>query len=192
MLVQDQHSLLNIGIKELKALLFGKKDESKSYINDDGNLMEDKTEYKDHEEILNKELGIYLVANITAKTMYYRRYAHAVVTVDLHFGARTWYFDEIGKPMPKALVHSDVISITESARQTMKKKHDLMIQEEWQRKEGILSGVIGPRRTLKLERPPLITDSFYIDRYTGTPTTTVEEREQLAKLGLIVSIDQEG
>jgi len=186
---QVQHSLLTLGTEELKTLLIGEVGES--YINDDDNEIAPQTKFKEYEEILNKELGIYLVANIPAKTMYYRYNAYAVVTIDLHHGARTWYFKFDGTQLDKREATTELVIPSESARHLLQQKYDSVVQEEWNRKETILSSVIGPRRTLKLERPDRFIDNFYIDRYTGLPSTTVEEREVLAHLGLVVSIDQE-
>jgi hypothetical protein len=186
---QVQHSLLNMGNEELKTLLIGEIGES--YTNCDGNILYPKTEFKEHEEILNKELRIHLVANITAKTMYYRHSAYAVVTVDLHHGARTWYFKFDGTKLAKRDVTTDIFLQAESARHILQQKYYSIVQEEWNRKEEVLSSIIGPRRALKLERPKRFIDNFYIDRYAGLPTTTVAEREQLKKLGLAIGLLQE-
>ncbi len=186
---QVQHSsLLTMGNEELKTLLIGEIGEP--YLNCDGNILYPKTEFTEHEEILNKELSIYLVANVTAKTMYYRHNAYAVVTIDLHHGVREWHFDYKGTLMPKAVVHDDIIAIAESARHILEKKYDSIVQEEWQRKYSILESVIGDR-SKQLKTQPNFTENCFRDVYTGIPITTVEEREVLKHLGIEVGIFQE-
>jgi len=167
---QIQHSLLNIEIKELKTLLFDGEKRS---------------------ELLNKQLRIYLAVNEKAQTIAYRHKAYAVITIDLHFGARAYYYDYNQARLAKKYASPEIILQTEQVRKDFENKHDSIIQEEWQRKESILSSIIGPRRALKLERPPRVDDYFYNDRYTSFPVTTVEERESLSHLGIEIGIFQE-
>jgi coproporphyrinogen III oxidase len=166
---QVQHSLLDIGIKELKTLLFDKEERT---------------------ELLNQQLRIYLAVNEKAQAIAYKHRAEVVITINLHFGVRIVYFDNYGTRMLKTLIHDDVIKIAESARKKLHKKYRSIVQEEWKRKYTILESVIGDR-SKQLERPDRFIDNFFIDRYTSFPLTTVEERETLAHLGIEVSICQE-
>ncbi len=166
---QVQHSLLDIGIKELKTLLFDKEERT---------------------ELLNQQLRIYLAVNAKAQSIAYRHRAEVVITINLHFGVRIAYFDNYGTRMLKALIHDDVIKIAESARKKLHKKHRSIVQEEWKRKYTILESVL-KERAKQLERPDRFIDNFYTDRYTSFPLTTVEEREVLKHLGITISICQE-
>ncbi len=186
---QVQHSLLDIGIKELKTLLIGEIGEP--YINCDGNILYPETEFKEHEEILNQELRIYLVANITAQSMAYKYNAYGVVTIDVLFGARTWYYRYDGSSLDKRDANTEIVKIAETARHALEEKYYFIVQEEWSRKESILSSVLGSRRALKLKRPKHFTHNGFRDIYSGIPTTTVAEREQLKKQGLEIGLFQE-
>ena len=191
-LSQVQHSLLTMGIEELKTLLFGEVDENnKPYINSDGNLIEPLPKKKKHIELLNKELRIYLVANAKADTVAYKKNAYGIVHVHLLHGVRTWYYRYDGSKLDKRDANTEIVKIAETARHSLEEKHDFIVQEEWQRKESILSSILGPRRALKLKKPKHFTHNGFRDVYTGIPTTTVAERERLKELGLEIGIFQE-
>ncbi len=189
---QVQHSLLTMGIEELKTLLFGEVGKNnKPYINSDGNLMEPLPKKKKHIELLNKELRIYLVANVKADRVAYKKNAYGIVHVHLRHGVSTSYYNYEGKQLLRQDVNTELFKIAETARHTLEEKYYFIVQEEWSRKETILSSVLGPRRALKLKRPKCFTHNGFRDVYTSLPITTVAEREQLKELGLEIGIFQE-
>ena len=92
--------------------------------------------------------------------------------------------------LQKQFAETEIIKIAETARHTLQKKYNSIVQEEWKRKYTILESVIG-ERSKQLERADRFIDNFFIDRYTSFPATTVEERETLSHLGIEISICQE-
>lgn len=169
MSVQDQHFSILLGKEELKSLLFANKK---------------------HIVLLNQQLRIYIAVNEKAQRLAYKHNAYAVVTFDLH-GVRTAYFNYNGSRLAKKYAETEIIKQTESARHELDKHFREIESDEWRKKFKVISAVIGTDRAKKLTRPECFMHNWFCDTYTTHPVTTVEDREQLAALGIEVGIFQE-
>ncbi len=139
--------------------------------------------------ILNPQLDIYLAVNaIGGQDLARIHLAKAVITFDEESGVEKWFYDGYGKRIKEKDADSKVVHKTEHFREKFQKWFSEIKEERYEEIHNKLTYVlVDEERAKQIQTTRNFTSKIVLD---SEGVTNAEERDQLARMGLEVQVQE--